>query len=108
MSTETRKITFSTEEVIQAVSKHRRDEKQPLPESRIRGMKVEDGVVPKFALQLEDRDDGRTSIELRPAEVAVALIKYCRLKRIPLPKRATKSLDLDHGQVALVLFLDNG
>ncbi|HEY4162119.1 MAG TPA: hypothetical protein VGM59_03590 [Dongiaceae bacterium] len=108
MSTETRKIIFSTEEVIQAVSKHRRDEKQPLPESRIRGMKTEDGVVPKFVLQLEDRGDGKTGIELRPAEIAVALIKFCRLKRIPLPKRADKSLALDDGHVTLILFLDNG
>jgi hypothetical protein len=108
MSTETRKISFSTEEVIQAVSKHRRDEKQPLPESRIRGMKVEGGVVPKFTLQLEDRGDGKTGIELRPAEVAVALIKFCRLKRIPLPKKASKSLGLENHHVTLILFLDNG
>jgi hypothetical protein len=108
MSTETRKISFSSEEVIQAVFKHRRDEKQPLPESRIRGMKVEDGVVPKFTLHVEDRGDGKTGIDLRPAEVAVALIKYCRLKRIPLPKKASKSLGLENDQVTLVLFLDNG
>jgi hypothetical protein len=107
MSTETRRITFSAEEVIQAVSKHRRDEKHPLPESRIRGVKAEDGSHPKFAILLEDRGDGKTGIDLRPAEMAVALIKFCRMKKIPLPKRASKSLGVDAGQVCLVLSLEN-
>jgi hypothetical protein len=48
MPTETRRITFSSAELVQALSRHRRDEKQPLPESRIRGSKVEtaEGPVP--------------------------------------------------------------
>ena len=107
MSTETRRITFSSQEFVQAVASHRRDEKQPLPESRIRGMRAENGAEPKFFVQLEDRGDGKTAIELRPAEVAVALIKFCRLKRIPLPKRADKSLGVDNGLVSLVLILEN-
>ena len=108
MSTETRRITFSSEELIQAISRHRRDERQPLPESRIRGSKVEsgEGPVPRISLLLDPAGgDGANAIEFRPTEVAVALIKFCRLKRIPLPKRAEKSLSVDRGQIALVLQL---
>jgi hypothetical protein len=44
-------------------------------------------------------------MDFRATEVAVALIKFCRLKRIPLPKRAEKSLGVDNGLIALVLKL---
>jgi hypothetical protein len=108
MSSETRRITFSSAELIQAISQHRRDEKQPLPESRIRGSKVEsaEGPVPRVTLLLDPTaGDGATTVNLRPTEIAVALIKFCRLKKIPLPKRAEKSLGVDRGQIALVLQL---
>jgi hypothetical protein len=108
MTTETRRITFSSEELVQALSRHRRDEKQPLPESRIRGSRVESGPgpVPHVTLVLDPAGgDVATSMEFKPTEVAVALIKFCRLKRIPLPKRAEKSLGVDHGHISLVLHL---
>jgi hypothetical protein len=108
MTSETRRISFSAQELIQAISRHRRDEKQPLPETRIRGAKVEsgEGPVPRITLLLDPAGgDGATSMDFRPTEIAVALIKFCRLKRIPLPKRAEKSLGIDRGQIALVLTL---
>jgi len=108
MTSETRRITFSSEELVQALSRHRRDEKQPLPESRIRGTKVEsgEGPVPRVILLLDPAGgDGAVTMDFKPTEVAVALIKFCRLKRIPLPKSANKSLGVDRGQIALVLQL---
>ncbi len=108
MSSETRRITFSSEELVQALSRHRRDERQPLPESRIRGSKVEngEGPVPRVSLILDPAGgDGGAAMEFRATEVAVALIKFCRLKRIPLPRRAEKSLGVDRGHISLVLFL---
>lgn len=108
MSSETRRIIFTSAELIQAISRHRRDEKQPLPESRIRGSKVEngEGPVPRVSLVLDPAgSDGATALDFRPTEVAVALIKFCRLKKIPLPKRAEKSLGVDRGQISLVLHL---
>jgi hypothetical protein len=108
MTTETRRITFSSEELVQAISRHRRDEKQPLPESRIRGSKVEngDGPIPRISLLLDPRSgDGASAMDFRPTEVAAALIKFCRLKRIPLPRRAEKSLGVDQGRISLVLHL---
>ncbi len=108
MSSEVRRIIFNSAELIQAISKHRRDERQPLPESRIRGSKVAKGAgpVPQVTLVLDPQGgDGAINIDFRPTEVAVALIKFCRLKRIPLPKRAEKSLGVDDGRIALVLTL---
>jgi hypothetical protein len=108
MTSETRRIIFSAEELIQAITKLRRDEEQPLPESRIRGAKIEsgEGPVPQVSLVLDPaRGDGANAIAFRPTEIAVALIKFCRLKRIPLPKRVEKSLGVDHGRIALVLHL---
>ena len=108
MSTETRRITFTNEELIQAVSKHRRDEKQPLAESRIRGVKVEDDQELRISILLADHiGDAMQAIEFRATEVAAALIKYCRLKRIPLPRRASKALGVDRGLVSLVLQLED-
>jgi hypothetical protein len=109
MSSEFRRITFTSEELIQAISRHRRDEKQPLPESRIRGSRVEsgEGPIPRISLILDPSGAGETTtIDFRPTEIAVALIKFCRLKRIPLPKKAEKSLGVERGQIALLLQLD--
>lgn len=108
MSTEVRRITFTSEELIQALIKHRRDEHYSLPESRIRGVKLEngEGPVPHVALVLDSAGGGDDDvIDFRATEVAAALIKLCHFKRIPLPKRAEKSLGIDHGKIALVLHL---
>ncbi|HVT52669.1 MAG TPA: hypothetical protein VHE77_13915 [Dongiaceae bacterium] len=108
MSSETRRITFTSEELVQAVANHRRDEKQSFPGSRIRGARVSqhNGSDLKIAFMLDpSTGDGTKEIELRPTEVGVALIKFCRLKKIPLPRRASKSLAADNGQIALVLTL---
>ncbi|HVO01021.1 MAG TPA: hypothetical protein VMT54_02410 [Candidatus Cybelea sp.] len=102
MPSETRRITFSSDELIQALIRLRRDARKPLPQSRIRGIKVENGEagVPHVSIALDIEGE---SIELSPTEVAVALIKFCRQKKIPLPRRAEKSLAVDRGDIALVL-----
>jgi hypothetical protein len=108
MSSETRRIVFSSEELIQALTQHRRDERHRLPESRILGCKVEsgEGPVPHVMLVLDPMGgEGANTIDFRATDVAVALIKFCHSKRIPLPKRAEKSLGVDHGRIALVLHL---
>jgi hypothetical protein len=109
MSSETRRITFTSQELVQAVAKHRRDEKQLFPESRVRGARVTqaNGSELKIAFALDpSTGDGSKEIELRPTEVGVALIKFCWLKKIPLPRRAVKSLAADNdGQIVLVLTL---
>ena len=109
MSSETRRITFTHEELIQAMARQRRDEKKPLPESRIRGARAapgKDNGEPRVAVVLQTlAGDGQEEIELRPAEVAAALIKFCHLKKIPLPRRASKSIGVDRGYVSLVLQL---
>jgi len=109
MSSETRRITFTSEELVQAVANHRRDEKQPFPSSRVRGAQVTqaNGSGLKIAFALDPATgDGAKELELKPNEVGAALIKFCRLKKIPLPKRATKSLAANDGQIILVLSLD--
>jgi hypothetical protein len=108
MSSETRRITFTSEELVQAVANHRRDEKQPFPASRVRGSTVTqtNGSALKVAFALDpSTGDGSKELELKPTEVGVALIKFCRLKKIPLPRLATKSLAADGGQICLVLSL---
>ena len=109
MSSESRRITFTFEELTQAVANHRRDEKRPFPSSRIRGSKVSEvnGSGLKIAFVLDpSTGDGSKELELRPTEVGVALIKFCRLKKIPLPRQATKSLAADSdGRIVLVLAL---
>ena len=106
MSSETRRITFSNEELIQAIAKQRRDEKQGLPESRIRGVKIEKGAETKILIVLAAAEGtGTETIEIRLAEIAAALIKFCGRKRIPLPKRANKSIGVENGQVSLMLHL---
>jgi hypothetical protein len=109
MSSETRRITFSSEELVQAIANHRREEKQPFPGSRVRGAQVSqvNGSGLKIAFALDPATgDGTNELALKPTEVGVALIKFCRLKKIPLPRRASKSLAANEGQICLVLNLD--
>jgi hypothetical protein len=108
MSSETRRIIFTSEELVQAIANHRREEKQSFPGSRVRGARVTEvnGSGLKVAFMLDpSTGDGSTELELKPTEVGVALIKFCRLKKIPLPRRAAKSLSVDNGHIALVLIL---
>jgi len=106
MAIETRRITFTPEELLLALTHQRRDERRPLPESRIRGMQVENGGTPRIAIMIEPLAGGAPEpLDLRPAEVAAALIRYCHRCKIPLPKRANKSIAVEHGQVSLVLQL---
>jgi hypothetical protein len=108
MASETRRITFTTEELVLALTRQRRDDKKPLPESRIRGATVtmENGSGVKVAVMLKSpTSDKLEPLEIRPAEVGAALIKFCSLQKIPLPRKAKKSIAVDNGQVALVLKL---
>jgi hypothetical protein len=108
MATETRRIIFNNEELVLALTRQRRDEKRPLPESRIRGATVAavDGGGVKVEIMLKSpTGDALEPLEIRPAEVGAALIKFCNLQKIPLPRRAKKSIAVDAGQIALVLQL---
>ncbi|HVZ01488.1 MAG TPA: hypothetical protein VHA35_18410 [Dongiaceae bacterium] len=108
MASETRRITFTNEELVLALTRQRRDEKQPLPESRIRGAQVSamDGAGVKVSVMLKSpTGDALEPLDIRPAEVGAALIKFCHLQKIPLPRRAKKSIAVDHGRIALVLKL---
>jgi hypothetical protein len=109
MASETRRITFSSEELVLALTRQRRDDKQPLPESRIRGTTVAaaaNGGAIKVAIMLQSKtSDELEPLEIRPAEVGAALIKFCNLQKIPLPRKAAKSITVDNGQIALVLKL---
>jgi hypothetical protein len=108
MVSETRRITFTNEELVVALTRQRRDEKQPLPESRIRGATVsmENGAGIKVAIMLKSKTSEELErLEIRPAEVGAALIKFCSLQKIPLPRKAAKSIAVDNGQVSLVLTL---
>lgn len=105
MPTETRRILFTNEELLNAIARHRRDDKQPLPQSRIRGIKAErNGHAVNVAILLS-AGDGHERLEIRPEEVAASLIKYCALQKIPLPRRAQKSIAVEGGQVELHLQL---
>jgi hypothetical protein len=108
MVSETRRITFTNEELVLAVTRQRRDDKQPLPESRIRGATVTqaNGAGVNVSIMLQSKtSDALEPLEIRPAEVGAALIKFCNLQKIPLPRKATKSIVADNGHVALVLKL---
>jgi|SRR5579883_418478 hypothetical protein len=98
MPTEMRRIVFSGEELRAALDGHRVRPERPLPPGVIAALRMEgDGLV----IDIAGAETPPVSVSLKAAEVGAALVNYCRHCKIPVPKKATKSLALAGDRLAL-------
>jgi hypothetical protein len=100
MPNETRSLSFSNAEAIAALTEYCASTKRELPKGGIKRLSFSNDAEIKVTAEFEG---GPPAIRFYENEVAVALIMFCNKKGIPVPKRATKSLQVTQDSIALNL-----
>jgi len=107
---EYRSITFSEVELIRAVVERRQQHRQQLPYGTIQGavpVTEADGTsLRAITLSVESDAGERHALQVSPEETAAALIHYCLQRRVPIPKAASKWVDVIDGEVALFMDIE--
>jgi len=101
MPTESRVLTFSNAEAIDALKEYCAATKRELPKGGIQRLVFSNDGEIKVTAEF----DGAPPIRFLENEVAVALIMLCNKRSIPVPRRAIKSLQIAQETIALHLSL---
>jgi hypothetical protein len=102
MPSELRRIVFSNDELRSALEDYLKGQKTPLPLGVITSVQLSDAPQGTVFLYLAGREDNdRASLALSPEKIAAALLRFCKRQRIPVPRRANKSLIVTGDNVAL-------
>ncbi len=107
MPREDRTIIFSPREVHEALEGFAQRQNMPMPQGTLDAVSFEAGAEP--ALTVSIKPLGRPvaqRIAFRKAEVAAALILYCRAQKVPLPKNCRKELIAHDGVPAFHITLE--
>lgn len=103
MPTERRRIIFSDDEIVAAALSHCRAAGIPVPDAEVETLSVAtDGdcrLLLTFSVSSPEQSD---EVRLDAGHVLTALISYCRIQSIPLPKAASKRLEPLDGAVSMV------
>lgn len=103
---ENRQIIFSKMALLEAVLMQLKKLQQKIPVGKIEGIDVQDGDAVTATLRLRDLHTNKVhDLPVAPEVLAAGLIAFCADHRIPVPRRAAKSLRMIDGQVALILEL---
>ena len=102
MPTEIRKIVFSNEELKKAIVLFSQRTTNKLPEGDLVSCKVksEDGITVRIQIR-PLYSEGEKTIVLSGTFIGAALSNYCMDCKIPIPRNATKSLQVIGDNVAL-------
>lgn len=107
MPSETRQILFDEAEVMDALRFYSKVSAGRIPPGDIEGCTFSKGPDIEALLHVRDLDGkGESQARFTTSELAAALITYCRAARIPVPKRATKSLKIVEDMLAISFRLD--
>ena len=107
MPTETRRLVFSSDELVEALNAHRKLANGKMPEGKIVFCRV--GETSDFRVSVKILPPGRSEVQtfhLDGDYVGAALIGYCAQCKIPLPRGAEKNLQACGNNVALNLSLN--
>lgn len=103
MPTERRRIIFSDDEVAAAALSFCRETGIPVPDAGVErqshNTERDCGLVLTFAVGSPDQID---EVELDAEAVLNALIAYCRMQSIPLPRATAKRLEHHDDAVSMV------
>lgn len=104
MISETRQITFSPDELIEAVSAHFQAMKQKLPPGQIVSVAFEEGPEVLVALTIDPGQSGKAQkVIVRSAVIGAAMISHCKRRKIPVPRHGVKSLIIAGDSIGLVI-----
>jgi len=102
MPNESRVISFSNAEAIDALVEYCAATKRELPKGGVNRLVFSNDTEVKVTAEFSG---GTPSISFFQNEVAAALIFYCNKKGIPVARRAVKSLQVAQDTIALHLAL---
>ena len=100
---EIRCITFNEREAVAAVLDRRRAQRQSIPSGLIQGLAFKSDNGAASVLKVEDYDGNKTPIDISEAEMAAALVNYCLSRKIPMPSKLNKGVQVIGGDVTLIL-----
>lgn len=104
MPTETRRITFSSHELVEAIAHFAKATKYPMPPGKVTGCQIDQHGAVSATLTIQHMAEGSTrTARFDNNSIAAALILYCIEKKIPIPKAAVKSVQSDGKYMALIL-----
>lgn len=104
---EMRSIGFSEQETIRAVIELMQRQRQPLPKGRVVRLDLREDPV-GASLVVEDDYGQLSNVERSGAELTASLVAYCLDRRIRLPNRGKKFVEVIGGAVNLLLYLEEG
>ena len=108
MPSETRSIVFSYDELLEALREFSEFSAKHISFKRIGECKVagKGGVAVTATLRAKS-GEAPAEIPISTSDVGAALLRYCFSHRVPIPRRAEKSLRIVGDNVALVLTLNS-
>jgi len=101
--TETRRLVFARETLLDAILYGERAAAGWLSRAAVHGIAMRSGGDGVTVVVTAERDGRRDLVEVEfgPAQIAAAMIRYCRELRIPLPRSAQKVLELQGDGICL-------
>lgn len=102
MPLEHRTLTFDSVELAEALTGHSAVTRKPFPAGIVVSVELEQDPKTVIKVTVQDYHIARkVSVSMEPEQMAAALIHYCRVKKVPLPRRSRKSLHVEDGRVLL-------
>lgn len=100
--TEIRQLVFPRDTLLDAILYVDRQNKGWLHRAVVQGIEIAGGDTLSVVVTAE-RDGAKawTKVAFKPAEIAATMIRYCKANRIPLPRNAAKSLELQGDSLCL-------
>lgn len=103
MPTERRRIIFSDDEIVTAALSHCRATGIAVPDAEVEHQDISTesdcSLVLTFAVTSPEQAD---EVRLDAETVLSALVEFCRVRSIPLPRAASKRLETQDGAVSMV------
>ena len=107
MISEVRYLMFDEQDLLRAMIEYRKSKNQPLPAGAIAGIKIQRKQTMICTVSIHEDETGKkTDIIFTNDIMRAALISYCLYKRIPLPVRAEKDLQVFGERVGLLVSLN--
>ena len=107
MISEVRYLLFDEHDLLRAMIDYRKSRNQPLPTGSIAEFKIqrEQPVTCTLTMQ-EDRAGRKTEVIFANDAMRAALISYCMYKKVPLPVKADKDLQVFGKRIGMLISLN--
>lgn len=107
MISEVRYLLFGEQDLLRAMIEYRKSRNQPLPAGTIAEFKIQRKHPVTCTVSIHgDKAGKKTDIIFTNDVMCAALISYCRYKRIPLPVKAEKELQVFGERVGMLISLN--